>query len=132
MTQEEKIYIAKLIRKETGCGMMAASTNFDKLLIALKNHPLTVMDNQPYELKISWEEKPEETPADDPIKYIRADLTELDWVEIAKIDGLLHDVLENEKIHEEEGPASYYIEVLRRFNEWRNKWRNKNENICKD
>lgn len=59
MTLEEKMYIAKLIRKETGCGMMTASTCFDKLLIALKNHPLTVMDNQPYELKISWEQKNE-------------------------------------------------------------------------
>jgi len=55
MTQEEKLTVAKIIRKETGCGMMEASTSFDKLLEALKNHPITVMDSQPYKLKITWE-----------------------------------------------------------------------------
>ena len=54
MTQEDKIKIVKLIRQETGCGLLAAKSGFAELLFALKNPPLTVMDNPP-RLKITWE-----------------------------------------------------------------------------
>ena len=54
MTQEDKIKIAKLIRQATGCGLMTAKSGFAELLFALKNPPLTVMDNPP-RLKITWE-----------------------------------------------------------------------------
>ena len=54
MTQYEKRDIAHIIRCETGCGMMEASAAIDKLIQALKNRPLLVMDNPP-RLKITWE-----------------------------------------------------------------------------
>ena len=54
MTPEDKIKIAKLIRQETGCGLMTAKNGFAELLSALKNPPLTVMDN-PSRIKITWE-----------------------------------------------------------------------------
>ena len=45
MTHEEKIYIAKIIRKETSCGLKEASDAIDKLIEALKHRPLYIMDN---------------------------------------------------------------------------------------
>ena len=53
------------------------------------------------------------------VKYVRADLAKLDWVDVSIMDEILHEVLEQEKIHIEQGPASYYEEVLRRFNEYK-------------
>ena len=43
-----------MLRHETGCGMMEASVAIDKLIEALKNRPLVVMDKPSY-LKIIWE-----------------------------------------------------------------------------
>ena len=54
MTQEEKINIAKLIRNETGCGVMDALKGFEKLLYAFKHRPPLVMD-KPSNLIITWE-----------------------------------------------------------------------------
>ena len=54
MTQEEKINIAKLLRKETGCGMMEALKAIDKLIDAFKHRPPLIMDN-PKSIKIDWE-----------------------------------------------------------------------------
>lgn len=56
MTQYEKRDIAHIIRCETGCGMMEASAAIDKLIEALKNRPLIVMDKPPC-LKITWEDE---------------------------------------------------------------------------
>ena len=47
--------IAHIIRCETGCGMMEATVAIEKLIEALKNKPLIVMDNPP-QLKIIWEQ----------------------------------------------------------------------------
>ena len=55
LTQEEKIMICKVIRRETACGMMDASHAFDELIKALKQHPKIVMD-KPAKLKIIWED----------------------------------------------------------------------------
>ena len=55
MTQEEKTNIIKVLRAETGCGLMEASTALDKLIGALKRRPMLVLDN-PYQLKITWEQ----------------------------------------------------------------------------
>lgn len=54
ITQEEKIYITKIIRKETSCGLKEASDAIDKLIEALKHKPLYIMDKPAY-LKITWE-----------------------------------------------------------------------------
>ena len=54
MTDEKMQEIAKLIRNETGCGLMEAKTAFEKFLYALKHHPPIIMDN-PQKLKIMWE-----------------------------------------------------------------------------
>lgn len=54
ITQEEKIYIAKIIRKETSCGLNEVSDAIDKLVEALKHKPLYIMDKPAY-LKITWE-----------------------------------------------------------------------------
>lgn len=54
MTQEEKRSICFMLRYETGCGLMEANTAIDKLIKALKNRPLVVMDKPSY-LKIIWE-----------------------------------------------------------------------------
>lgn len=54
ITQEEKIYIIKIIRKETSCGLKEASDAIDKLIEALKHKPLYIMDKPAY-LKITWE-----------------------------------------------------------------------------
>ena len=55
MTQEEKQSIINILRQETGCGMMEANVAINKLIEALKHKPLLVMDN-PYSMKITWEE----------------------------------------------------------------------------
>ena len=54
ITQEEKIYITKIIRKETSCGLKEASDAIDNLIEALKHKPLYIMDKPAY-LKITWE-----------------------------------------------------------------------------
>ena len=54
MTQEEKRNICFIIRRETGCGLMEASMAIDKLIKALKNRPLCIMDKAMY-LKIALE-----------------------------------------------------------------------------
>jgi len=53
MTQEDRMRIAKMIRQETGCGLMVAMNGLEKLLLALKTQPV-IMDNPP-KLKITWE-----------------------------------------------------------------------------
>ena len=55
ITQEEKMMIAKIIRRETGCGLMTASKAVDELIYALKRQPPVVLDN-PYKLKMTWEQ----------------------------------------------------------------------------
>ena len=50
----EKFYIAKLLRQETGCGMMEASKAIDKLIDAFKHRPPLVMD-RPQKIKITFE-----------------------------------------------------------------------------
>lgn len=54
MTYEEKIYITKIIRRETSCGLKEASDAIDKLIEVLKHKPLQIMDKPTY-LKITWE-----------------------------------------------------------------------------
>ena len=54
MTNEKIQEIAKLIRNETGCGLMETKTAFEKLLYVLKHHPPIIMDN-PRKLKITWD-----------------------------------------------------------------------------
>ena len=54
MTQEENRNICFMMRHETGCGLMEASMAIDKLIKALKNRPLLVMDKPVY-LKIALE-----------------------------------------------------------------------------
>lgn len=56
MTQEDKRNIAHILRCETGCGMMEVTTAIEKLIEALKNKPLTVMDNPP-KININWEDQ---------------------------------------------------------------------------
>lgn len=53
MTDEERISILKLIRQETGCGLKEAEIGLNKLLDALKNKPMTVLD-KPSEMVIFW------------------------------------------------------------------------------
>lgn len=55
LTQEERITICKLLRRETACGMMTASNAVDQLIKVLKQHPKIVMD-KPSKLKITWED----------------------------------------------------------------------------
>lgn len=54
MTQEDKLNIAYILRRETGCGIMEATIAIEKLIEALKNKPLIIMDN-PSQIKIIWE-----------------------------------------------------------------------------
>lgn len=54
MIQEDKQNIAHILRRETGCGIMEATIAIEKLIEALKNKPLTIMDN-PLQIKITWE-----------------------------------------------------------------------------
>ena len=56
ITQEEKIYITKIIRKETSCGLKEASDAIDKLIEALKHKPLYIMDN-PSVIECIWKKK---------------------------------------------------------------------------
>ena len=53
MNDADALLIGKLIRKETGCGMMDGLAAFKQLLEALKVRP-TIMDN-PAKLRITWE-----------------------------------------------------------------------------
>lgn len=55
LTQEERMTICKLLRRETACGMMTASNAVDQLIKVLKQHPKIVMD-KPSKLKITWED----------------------------------------------------------------------------
>lgn len=54
ITQEEKIMICKVLRRETACGMMDASHALDELIKALKMKPKHIMD-APQNIKITWE-----------------------------------------------------------------------------
>ena len=54
ITQEEKLMICKVLRRETSCGMMDASHVFDELIKALKMKPKYIMDAPQY-IKITWE-----------------------------------------------------------------------------
>lgn len=54
LTQEEKIMICKVLRRETACGMMDASRAIDELIKALKMKPTYIMD-APQNIKITWE-----------------------------------------------------------------------------
>jgi len=54
LTQEERMTICKLLRRETACGTMEASLAIDQLIKVLKQHPPVVMD-KPSKLKITWE-----------------------------------------------------------------------------
>lgn len=56
MTQEKRNNIAKLIRRETCCGLMEAAIAVDKLIYALKHGPSTIMD-KPRELEVTWKER---------------------------------------------------------------------------
>ena len=51
ITQEEKIMICKVLRRETACGMMHA---FNELIKALKMKHKHIMD-APQNIKITWE-----------------------------------------------------------------------------
>ena len=55
MTQEEKQSIVRILRQETGCGLMEANVAINKLIETLKHKPLLVMD-KPFHMKIIWEE----------------------------------------------------------------------------
>ena len=55
LTQEERMTICKLLRRETACGMMTASNAVEQLIKVLKQHPPVVMD-KPSKLKITWED----------------------------------------------------------------------------
>lgn len=54
MTLEEKRSICFMLRYETGCGLSEANIVIEKLIEAMKNRPLVVMDNPP-QIKITWE-----------------------------------------------------------------------------
>ena len=56
MTPEERSNIAKLIRRETYCGLMEAAVAVDKLIYALKHSPSIIMD-KPRELEVTWKER---------------------------------------------------------------------------
>lgn len=56
MTQEERSNIARLIRRETCCGLMEAAIAVDKLIYALKHGPSVIMD-KPRELEVTWKER---------------------------------------------------------------------------
>lgn len=55
MTQEERLNILKILRKETGCGFAEVNNALSKLIKVLKQHPALIMD-KPRKLKIEWEE----------------------------------------------------------------------------
>ena len=54
ITQEEKMMICNVIRRETSLGLMDASHAFDELIKALKMKPKYIMD-VPQNIKITWE-----------------------------------------------------------------------------
>lgn len=54
ITQEEKMMICNVIRRETSLGLMDASHAFDELIKALKVKPKHIMD-APQNIKITWE-----------------------------------------------------------------------------
>ena len=54
ITQEEKMMICNVIRRETSLGLMDASHAFDELIKALKMKPKHIMD-VPQNIKITWE-----------------------------------------------------------------------------
>ena len=54
ITQEEKMMICNVIRRETSLGLMDASLAFDELIKALKMKPKHIMD-APQNIKITWE-----------------------------------------------------------------------------
>lgn len=54
ITQEEKMMICNVIRRETSLGLMDASHIFDELIKALKMKPKHIMD-APQNIKITWE-----------------------------------------------------------------------------
>lgn len=54
ITQEEKMMICNVIRRETSLGLMDASHAFDELIKALKMKPKHIMD-APQNIKITWE-----------------------------------------------------------------------------
>jgi hypothetical protein len=53
MTQEERITICKILRKETCCGMMDASNALNTIIEALKAKPVVILDN-PRRLHITY------------------------------------------------------------------------------
>jgi len=55
LTQEEKIMICKVIRRETACGMMDASHAIDELIKALKMKASSCIMDAPNHIKITWE-----------------------------------------------------------------------------
>ena len=59
MKQEDKLTIAKLLRKECACGLMDASHAIDALVKALKSKTYHVMDGlrgKHMVINITWEE----------------------------------------------------------------------------
>ena len=54
ITQEEKMMICNVIKRETSLGLMDASHAFDELIKALKMKPKYIMD-APQNIKITWE-----------------------------------------------------------------------------
>ena len=58
MTQEEKLLVAKILRKETACGLMEANVIIDQLVTEMKKKPAVIMDNPAIpRLTIEWERK---------------------------------------------------------------------------
>lgn len=58
MTREDKTNIAKLIRQETGCGLVDASLAIDAIVMALKSRAYRTMDearNMRMLINITWE-----------------------------------------------------------------------------
>ena len=55
VTQEEKMMICKVLRRETACGMMDALHAFDELIKALKKKSKEDIMGAPQNIKITWE-----------------------------------------------------------------------------
>ena len=53
MTQEERITICKILRKETCCGMMEASYALNTIIEALNTKPVAILDS-PHHLCINY------------------------------------------------------------------------------
>ena len=59
MKQEDKLTIAKLLRKECACGLMDASLAIDALVKAFRSYTYHVMDgvrNKHMVINITWED----------------------------------------------------------------------------